>query len=105
MKRTIFFLGISLLFLGSAGAQDQPKSPPGTETILIPSDMLPPPSAEKVVPKTPFFTEPSTGNEVLEYVEALRHRVDALEITVENLKSEVEKFKGQAPDIEKKPKD
>ncbi len=55
------------------------QSPSGTEIISIPSDALPPPSAEEVVPKTPFFTEPTTGNEVFEAVQELKSRVDKLE--------------------------
>lgn len=52
----------------------------GKEFIYIPSDQPPPPAeAEKVAPKAPFFNEPTTGNEVFEYLQELKKRVDKLE--------------------------
>lgn len=52
----------------------------GKEYLYFPSDQPPSPAeAEKVAPKAPFFSEPTTGNEVFEYVQELKHRLDKLE--------------------------
>lgn len=80
MTRIGFLLSVLLILPQSGnvawGAESQGK--PKTETILIPTDQLPPPSAEEVTPLHPFFSG-STGNEVMEYVQALEERVMKLE--------------------------
>lgn len=57
------------------------------EDIYIATDLPAPSSAEEVVPMHPFFTEPSTGNEVFEEVEALKRRVEKLEEQVKKLEA------------------
>lgn len=76
------FLGGSLLFLPCetfAEKESSSKATPGTEIIDIQTDSLPPASAEEIVPRHPFFSEPTTGNEVFEEVEELKERVRTLE--------------------------
>lgn len=78
MKK-LAILSLSGAFLFSPLVSEAQEASDGKEIIFIPSDQLPPPSAEEVVPKTPFFTESTTGNEVFEAVEDLRRRVEKLE--------------------------
>lgn len=73
-------LGILLVLpqVGNAATALKPEGKSNTTTILIPSDQLPPPSAEEVVPIAPFFSG-STGNEAMDYIQALEERVSKLE--------------------------
>lgn len=75
-----FLLGILLVLpqVGNAATALNPEGKSKTTTILIPTDQLPPPSAEEVVPITPFFSG-STGNEAMDYIQALEERVSKLE--------------------------
>lgn len=79
-KVGIFFTVLLLLHVNdNVMAASRPQALARTETIEIPTDMLPPPSAEEVVPKHPFFSETTTGKEVFEYVLELEERVKVLE--------------------------
>ena len=60
-----------------------------TKDLYIQTDMLPPPSAEEVVPKHPFFSEPTPANEVFESVEAQQQQIQKLEERVKRLEAEV----------------
>jgi len=73
--------------LESGLAKDLPKDGETSKTkiIDIPTDLPPPPSAEKVMPNHPFFSEPTTGNEVMEYVVELQERIEKLEKRVSQL--------------------
>ncbi|MBS0272716.1 MAG: hypothetical protein JSR85_08775 [Proteobacteria bacterium] len=79
-KWAAFIGGVLFLFPENGVAQ---TSAPKTETMDIQTDLPPPASAEEVVPKHPFFSEPTTGNEVFEEVEELKDRVKKLEEKVE----------------------
>lgn len=74
MIKMVCLLGVLLILPQIGNGQAKAK----TETILIPSDQMPPPSAEAVVPTHPFFSE-STGNEVMEHLLELEERVKNLE--------------------------
>ena len=87
MKKTITFSIIAFCLGNSlAGAQK-------TQDFYIPTDLPPPPSAEKIVPKHPFFSEPTTGNEVYESVEEQQRHIQKLEDRVARLEAEVEALK------------
>ncbi len=80
-KTAILFWGILPFLWSEARADPKPK----TETMYIETDQLPPASAEEVVPKHPFFSEPTTGNEVMEKVMELEERIEELEKQVSQL--------------------
>ena len=64
-----------------------------TEDLYIQSDRLPPASAEKVVPMHPFFSEPTTGNEVFESVVEQQHQIEKLEERIKRLEADVTALK------------
>lgn len=80
MIRMGFLFGslLILFHIGNVAMAVNPEGKSKTTTILIPTDQLPPPSAEEVVPMTPFFSG-STGNEAMDYIQALEERVSKLE--------------------------
>lgn len=71
-----------------------------TKDLYIQTDMLPPPSAEEIVPKQPFFSDPP-ANEVFESVEAQQHQIQKLEERVKRLEAEVAGLKQPATDTNK----
>src|ERR1700722_13627929 len=81
IKSIGLFWGIVLLLSESGMAQTPSPSgkTPKEETMEIQTDMLPPASAEKVVPTHPFFAAPTAGSEVMEKLEELDERVSKLE--------------------------
>lgn len=79
------FIGGVLLLVPENGIAQ--SNTPKTETMDIQTDLPPPASAEEVVPKHPFFSEPTTGNEVFEEVEALREEVNELKKRVQKLEA------------------
>ncbi len=84
----VFLIGIAVFSQnGNARAESKTIDDSKTVTIEIPSDRLPPPSAEKEVPLHPFFSE-STGNEAMEKIQELNDRVSKLEDLVRELKEE-----------------
>ena len=87
MKNILLLLSMLLVNLESGIAKDLPKDSETAKTkiINIPTDVPPPSSAEKVMPNHPFFSEPTTGNEVMEYVIELQERVEKLEKSVSQL--------------------
>ena len=96
-------MGVMVLSLSEGMALTDPNSPktPNTETIYIPTDNPPPASADDY--SHPFFAAPSTGNEVMEEMEAhkgefekLKEEVNTLKQEVKMLKEEVDKLKSQA---------
>jgi hypothetical protein len=84
------FLMMALCCGGASFAQ--------TQDLYIQSDRLPPASAEKVVPLHPFFSEPTTGNEVFESVVEQQHQIEKLEERVTRLEAEVGALKHVSPD-------
>ncbi len=80
MKPFLLVLSLLLLSLGNGMAENISKGDAGQKTITIdiPSDLPPPPFAEKVDPAHPFFSE-SPGTEVMEKIQDLEERVEKLE--------------------------
>ena len=75
--RFVAIAGIFFLVSEKGMAQ---ATTPKTQTMDIQTDMLPPPSAEEVMPTHPFFAGPtSPEEELLEMVEELKDRVKKLE--------------------------
>lgn len=80
MKPILLVLSLLLLSLGNGMAENASKTDAGQKTITIdiPSDLPPPPLAEKADPAHPFFSE-SPGTEVMEKIQELEERVEKLE--------------------------
>ena len=72
-----------------------------TKDFYIQTDMLPPPSAEEIVPQHPFFSESTPANEVFESVVAQQHQIQKLEERVKHLEAEVAGLKQAATDTNK----
>ncbi|MBA3813475.1 MAG: hypothetical protein H0X26_03135 [Alphaproteobacteria bacterium] len=88
MKNILFLFTALLVCLENGRAEDAPKGAKADKTTIIniPSDLPTPPSAEKIVPSHPFFSE-STGNEVMEKVLELEERIDKLEKKVSQIEN------------------
>ncbi len=86
MKKILFLFAALLMCLENGKAEDVTKGGRADKATIIniPSDLSTPPSAEKVVPSHPFFSE-STGNEVMETVLELEERIGKLEKSVAEL--------------------
>ena len=86
MKPILLILSILLLSLGNGMAKEASKSNTSDKTVIIniPSDLPPPPSAEKVLPTHPFFAE-TPANEIMEKIQELEERIEHLEKSVSQL--------------------
>ena len=91
MTKTALFATM-ILWGGLSLAKAEDK----TEDIFIPTDNEPPASAEELVPKHPFFAEPTSGNEVFESVEEQRLHIQKLDERVTRLEADVKALKQEA---------
>lgn len=69
-----------------------------TQDLYIQTDKLPPASAEEVVPMHPFFSEPTTGNEVFESVVEQQHQIEKLEERIKRLEADIAALKHTSAD-------
>jgi len=90
MKFLLYALSILFVGLGCSFAETMQKDTSEDKSIIIdiPTDKLPPPSAEEVAPTHPFFSATSTGVEVMEQVEELKERIENLEKRLSILEKE-----------------
>lgn len=88
-KWSRIFLGVLLLLsvCKMALAESKPQATPEAKTkeMYIQTDLSPPPSAEEIVPKHPFFAEPTPANEVMDKVVELEERLNKLEEGIKKL--------------------
>ena len=85
MKPILFVLGSLLMSLANGiAAEAKDSSANKTVIIDIPADAPVPPSAEKVLPTHPFFSE-SPATEVMEKIQELEDRIDKLDKKVSQL--------------------
>lgn len=88
MKAILFLLSGLLICLGEGMAVETPPSQPKDKSVIIniPTDQLPPASAEEEQPTHPFFSASSPSVEVMEKIQELEERVEKLEKRVSQIK-------------------